>query len=381
MVDYSKWDHIEISDDEDDTHPNIDTPSLFRWRHQARVERMEEAKKERETLEAKIEENKRKLEQAREKLKDTDLAKDKEKEEKTKNELQGLEKKLKELRKDDEELTKKEKKAPKNVDTLSHAGFTRTIINAPKKTEENLTEDEKAERSQAFMDKYKKEIEHYGMLYDYNDSEDYLRKNPHLACDDTANYLALWCINLEVQEKHSLVERVAHQTIIMQYILELAKSLDARPQATIHSFFTKMKKAKTDFKEYMDAFEDELQSFLQRVKERAQARIDKAMKEAEEEERQKRLGPGGLDPVEVFESLPPELQKCFEEKDIPMLQEVLGRMPEEEARGYLKKCIDSGLWIPNAQDTQAQAKGGDSTSQEETSDEEQYERVAEEVDK
>ena len=64
-----------------------------------------------------------------------------------------------------------------------------------------------------------------------------------------------------------------------------------------------------------------------------------------------------------------------------MLQEVLGRMPEEEARGYLKKCIDSGLWIPNAQDVQAQAKGGggDSTSQEE-SDEEQYERVAE-VDK
>jgi len=28
------------------------------------------------------------------------------------------------------------------------------------------------------------------------------------------------------------------------------------------------------------------------------------MEEAEEEERQKRLGPGGLDPVEVFESLP-----------------------------------------------------------------------------
>ena len=64
-----------------------------------------------------------------------------------------------------------------------------------------------------------------------------------------------------------------------------------------------------------------------------------------------------------------------------MLQDVLGKMPEEEARGYLKKCIDSGLWIPNAQDAQAQAKGGgDSTSQEETSDEEQYERVAD-VDK
>ena len=75
-----------------------------------------------------------------------------------------------------------------------------------------------------------------------------------------------------------------------------------------------------------------------------------------------------------------ELQKCFEEKDIPMLQDVLGRMPEEEARGYLKKCIDSGLWVPSAQDVQAQAKeGGDSTSQEESGEE--YERVAEEVDK
>ena len=33
VLNYSKWDKIEISDDEDDTHPNIHTPSLFKWRH------------------------------------------------------------------------------------------------------------------------------------------------------------------------------------------------------------------------------------------------------------------------------------------------------------------------------------------------------------
>ena len=33
---------FKVSDDEDDTHPNIDTPSLFKWRHEARVQRMEE---------------------------------------------------------------------------------------------------------------------------------------------------------------------------------------------------------------------------------------------------------------------------------------------------------------------------------------------------
>jgi hypothetical protein len=41
-MNYDKWRKIEVSDDEDDTHPNIDTPSLFRWRHQARIERREQ---------------------------------------------------------------------------------------------------------------------------------------------------------------------------------------------------------------------------------------------------------------------------------------------------------------------------------------------------
>ena len=46
--------HCQVSDDEDETHPNIDTPSLFRWRHQARVEKMEEAQKERENMNRKL---------------------------------------------------------------------------------------------------------------------------------------------------------------------------------------------------------------------------------------------------------------------------------------------------------------------------------------
>ncbi len=41
---------FQISDDEDDTHPNIDTPSLFKWRHEARVQRMEEQKQEKDKL-------------------------------------------------------------------------------------------------------------------------------------------------------------------------------------------------------------------------------------------------------------------------------------------------------------------------------------------
>ena len=49
--DYSKWDNIEISDDEADTHPNIDKASWFRMKHRSRVEREETEKMERVALE------------------------------------------------------------------------------------------------------------------------------------------------------------------------------------------------------------------------------------------------------------------------------------------------------------------------------------------
>ena len=57
-------------------------------------------------------------------------------------------------------------------------------------------------------------------------------------------------------------------------------------------------------KPYQDAFDHELELMKERVRTCAQVRMENAMKELEEEEKQKRLGPGGLDPVEVYESLP-----------------------------------------------------------------------------
>ena len=50
------------------------------------------------------------------------------------------------------------------------------------------------------MDKYEKEIKKFGMLHEYHDSKEYLLQNLYLVCEDTANYLTLWCVNLEVEE-------------------------------------------------------------------------------------------------------------------------------------------------------------------------------------
>jgi cell division cycle protein 37 len=43
---YSKWDKIELSDDEEDCHPNIDKESWFRMKHRSRVEREEHEDKD-----------------------------------------------------------------------------------------------------------------------------------------------------------------------------------------------------------------------------------------------------------------------------------------------------------------------------------------------
>ncbi|XP_041959630.1 hsp90 co-chaperone Cdc37 [Alosa sapidissima] len=372
-IDYSVWDHIEVSDDEDDTHPNIDTPSLFRWRHQARVERMEAFQKKGEELEKVLTDSKKKLADAQKKVRDlegaatdeakAELVKAQAEEKQARREERAAEKKL-------DEYHREEKKQPWNVDTLCKEGFSKSVLNIKPENQEE-TEDEKEEKHKTFVEKHEKEIKHFGMMRRWDDSQKYLSDNPHLVCEETANYLVIMCIDLEVEEKHALMEQVAHQTIVMQFILELAKSLKVDPRGCFRQFFTKIKTAD---QQYQDAFNDELESFKERVRGRAKIRIEKAMKEYEEEERQKRLGPGGLDPVEVYESLPEGMQKCFDEKDISLLQDAISKMDPTEAKYHMKRCIDSGLWVPNSR-----TDGDDDDKEDDKDDEPKYEEVKRET--
>ena len=94
------------------------------------------------------------------------------------------------------------------------------------------------------------------------------------------------------------MERVAHQTIVMQYILELGRQLDRDPRSCVPGFFERWGSTHTHThthsvavllcrlrsadKVYTDAFEDELSSFIGRVKARARARLEEATRQAEE---------------------------------------------------------------------------------------------------
>jgi cell division cycle protein 37 len=355
MVDYSKWKDIEVSDDEDDTHPNIDTGSLFRWRHQARIERMEEQKREKESFETKRRLNEQKQRELRDKIKNSGDA------EQLKKDLEALEKEAQNLRLEEENLKKKEKLTPWNVDTISKPGFEKTVINRKitQKEYDEMTDEEKEQHLKDFVKKNEKEMKQYGMMRKYEDSRNYLREHHYLVCEDTANYLVIWCINLEMEGKHELMTHIAHQTICMQYILELGRQLDVDPRGCIISFFDRIQVADI---EYRRQFEDEIKAFISRIEKRAKEKLEAALKEQEEEERQARLGPGGLDPEEVFPTLPPALQECFEKRDTELLKKVISEMDENEAKYHMKRCVDSGLWVADAstlQQTEEQEKKDD----------------------
>ncbi|KAF0988235.1 hypothetical protein HZS_8180 [Henneguya salminicola] len=357
MVDYSRWNKIEVSDDEDDTHPNIDTPSLFRWRHQARVERMEALKEKIENLEMRKKEtmnNIKEIKRFNEEFKNSNPNKEIP-EEYMKN-LNNLENQMKLLLEEEITLNQEIKSQPLNVDTLSKEKFSKSLINPVAKESKGPKNDDDTLKDlaiiflyiflqQKFMECHKKDAKHYGMLSKYPESAQYLNEHPYLASEEAASFLCIWCIDLAVEEKYSLMERVAKQAVCLQFLLEIARSQKAHPRDMINLFFQKVSTMEGDYKQ---SFESELEAFKSRVKNRANARIE----EAQAEERKKRLGPGGLDPIEVMESLPTELQECFNNRDIELLKTVLTSIPPNEAEYHLKRCIDSGLWVPNANTNQ-----------------------------
>lgn len=63
------------------------------------------------------------------------------------------------------------------------------------------------------------------------------------------------------------------------------------------------------------------------------------------------------------------LQDCFESRNIALLQETISKMPEDEARYHLKRCVDSGLWIADASQAAENTEDGAAVKTEPTYEE------------
>ncbi|KAM9455313.1 hsp90 co-chaperone Cdc37-like 1 isoform 2-T2 [Clarias gariepinus] len=178
-----------------------------------------------------------------------------------------------------------------------HGGFDRSIINDPGPRGMDTDYD----KSLTFIQRHEEELKHFGMLRRWDDSQRFLAQLPHLICEETANYLILWCFRLYAEEKEALMEQVAHQAVVMQFILEMARSEQRDPRTCFRQFF---QKAKAGQEGYLDVFHTELQAFKHRVRDYA---VRPKVDTSKTPEQQSTPASCRLDPKEVLESLPPHV--------------------------------------------------------------------------
>eukprot|EP00908_Phaeocystis_cordata_P011358 Transcript_22227.p1 GENE.Transcript_22227~~Transcript_22227.p1 ORF type:complete len:352 (-),score=203.86 Transcript_22227:119-1174(-) len=324
LANYSKWDRIELSDDEDNFHPNIDNNLMIRLQREKRQQREAEEEEKRKKLEAD----------------NSEAAK--------------------------EELARMERTKKLHVGNISTDKFVSKHEKSAASESANPMErkDEKlkvaATNEATFTDGYEAFLEqNRPLLMEYaaideedEKSEQFILANTQLLSEHATGFYLLHCINLQVEGKTRQMRKTARQYLLLTYVCDLAKSMPGRDaRDAIRPLFRKMASSA----ESVEAFNEHLDKYIAHVKTRAEVKKKELEEEAEQEgeegeyvalKKGEQVGPGGLDPAEVFESLPKEMQEAFGERSIDALKQCLAKMSTEDAQYHMKRCTDSGLWNP-----------------------------------
>ncbi len=426
--DYSKWDNIELSDDEDDVHPNIDRESWFRMKHRSRVEREEREESDKKKIKKEMDSADLRIRELTHLIKSLDASGDDggDSDDDELEDREGLEAELNALQDANDareaKLLEYEKNKKWNVDNMCHVVEERTIVNpnagvnkftesgfaaptdvpdAPNETKASGSSEKKekpelkpaAEKKKAakppseepkatpaesvkpapaaitktkekvgpanhasismlsyheFTEKYADTCEEFMKLSSLDKSRQFLLLHGDVMLQENAsNYLLLASLEDEMNGFRDKMRLTARQSQIVSNIAELAKTMRTHPGNVIVPFFKRLEE-----KEHLRGFNDGLEAFIGNLIKRAVVKRKEIDEERAMEEgvdladipREDRLGPGGLDPVEVFDSLPASMQEAFESRNTDQLKKALMEMSPEDAERHLKRCVDSGLW-------------------------------------
>jgi len=317
--DYSKWDRLELSDDEDTHHPNLDKNLNIRVNRITRDRKEEEIDEEKAKLEAKGEFDK---------------------------------------------AEKLEHKRPLHQGNVCRVAEERTIINRAGGTSDRNVKDGESfsvDEYSLFKEQNEKLLDNFTNA-NWEQSRELLMKYGHILMEDYCNsYYMLTALEAEMAGKKDLVKKLVAQGQIISQIHQLAEPMKRPPRDLVPRFFEKFEgdQSRAAFQEGVDHFRSQLEkrAIVKKAEQEKEAQEEAALAQDEEEmqpvplieamyemSKEERLGPGGLDPVEVFESLPEELQNCFKSGDVEMLQTVAKTMDGKVFSGHLKRCIDAGLW-------------------------------------
>lgn len=321
-LNYSKWDNIELSDDEDNFHPNIDNNLMIRLQREKRQQREKEEADKREKLAAEA----------------TPEAKE---------EMARMEREKK-LHVGNICTDKFNSKHEKGSSSASAAP---TAPKDDKVKVKALDEEKFTDGYEEFLSQNREILLEYAAIDEEDEkSEQFVLKHTQLLSEHATGFYLLHCINLQAEGKTREMRKTARQYLLLTYVVDLAKSMPGRDaRDAIRPLFLKM----LTNVQAARAFEEHLDKYVAHVKTRAEVRKKEKAQEAEEDESEyvtlqkgEQVGPGGLDPAEVFESLPEVMQEAFGERSVEALKTALASLPPDEAQEHMQRCIDSGLWDP-----------------------------------
>lgn len=234
---YSKWDNIQLSsDDDEDCHPNIEKFTWRRLRAQQRAQQREEDDKEASQIHAEI----AALEEKITKLKGFPSTAQ------TQSAIATHEKKIADHRK---YLQKKEAVRKLNPEDLCTEAFDSTKVNknadlehvTPPALQKKLNEgtEVNAEDFSAWQTKYKGVLEEYMKCDTVEKTRDFIKAHPELLNTNATGWILLHALEQEMDGDSDGMRHAVRQNQFLQYPMDLAKLTNQAPSAAAKSFFGK----------------------------------------------------------------------------------------------------------------------------------------------
>jgi len=175
-------------------------------------------------------------------------------------------------------------------------------------------------------------------------------------CEHATGYLLLKSLYLEMEKKTRAAKTCARVAFACKSIGEFAEAGKKSERDAAEPFFRRLDSSAEAMTAYEKSFEEYFEKLCERalVKLRERAENPDADADAdadgptslEEIPLEERLGPGGLDPVAVYDSLPREMRDAFDSGSVSALREFVNALPAEDAARHMKAMVDSGLWVP-----------------------------------
>jgi len=221
-------------------------------------------------------------------------------------------------------------------------------------------EDECMENIEQFMKKHRSKLQTYAIIPDDKVADKFLQDNKEIVNHSGEGFLITLAVDKSCEgEPASLnVPLIAKRCLTVHNILASAKEANINIDKAVEMFY-KRRNQKRISEMYTQEFDKQQLELLSLIKKRTKERLEEADEEAKKpldltpEEAaacKAPVGPGGLDPTEVLNSLPEDMQSAFMEKNSQKLQEALAKLPEDAARKYMDDCVNSGLWVRSPED-------------------------------